>query len=95
MDFSSEKSTKVVDGESPSHKITIKDLAQKMLTFWYVKSNEALPDFNKMKHKELVNLMHAESTGLQPSDFVSFPCEGNHYHLKHIGEGEYIIKVLK
>jgi hypothetical protein len=92
MKFSSEKSTKVVDGESPSHKITIKDLAQEMLTFWYVKSNEALPDFNK----GLVNLMHDQSTGLQPGGFVSFQDEkNNHYHLKNIGEGEYIIKVLK
>ena len=95
MGFISEKSTKVVDGESPSHKITIKDLAQEMLTFWYVKSNEALPDFNKMKHTGLVNSMHDQSTGLQPGGFVSFQYGKNHYDLKHIGEGEYIIKVLK
>jgi hypothetical protein len=95
MEFDVEKSTNRVDGETPSHKITVKDLSQKISIFWYVKSNEALSDFDKMKHMDLVKLIHAKSTELRPGGFKSFQSGVNDYHLKHIGEGEYIIKVLK
>ncbi len=95
MEFDVEKSTKRVDGETPIHKITVKDLSQKILTFWYVKSNETLPDFDRMKHMNLAQLMHEKSTILKPGGFEFFRSGVNDYHLKHIGEGEYIIKVLK
>jgi hypothetical protein len=93
MGFDVEESTKIVDGEIPSHKITVKDLPQNILTFWYVKSNKTLPDFDRMKHVKLVKLMHEKSIALQPGDFESFRNGGNDYDLKCIGEDEYIIKV--
>jgi hypothetical protein len=77
------------------HKITIKDVDDSMSTFWYVKAEKDLPDFDQRIHMDLVKLMHAISKELQPGHFQSFSCGNHDYHIMHVGQDEYTIKILR
>lgn len=84
-------------GQNPygaCHKITIIDLDGAVSTFWYVKAEGNLPDFDKRIHMDLVKLMHAISKDLRPGHFESFSTGRHNFHLKHVGKDEYTIRIL-
>jgi len=82
-------------GEIPSHKITVTDITDNTSIYWYVKGDINCPDFDKAKHSKLIELAHAKAMEIGPGGFESFNLQGNDYHLQHVGQNEFIIKVLK
>ena len=84
-----------IDRHGASHKITIEDAAGVVSTFWYVKAEECLPDFDKTKHMALVKLIDAKSKELRPGAFDSFNFGENDYHIRHVGKDEFVVNALK
>ena len=80
-------------GKIPTHKITITDGPTKYV-YWYTKLNAGCRDFDKMKHWELVKLLHAKGQAMSPGAFESFSVQGADYHLTSRGRSEFTIEAL-
>ena len=84
------------EGLVATHKITVGDSGDDVCIYWYVQEPPSALAFDRQKHRDLVELMHAKGQQFEIRGFESFAIgTDRNYHLERLGPREFVIKSLR